>query len=110
MAHSLFWRPELVNDNMAALMPRWIATGLVTAFVQVCIYDNIRSALNGNGVVKGIKFGLIAFLFYACFSAGWSGIFNLPETIWLWWNIEALLIFIVGGAAMGFVVAKLSSD
>lgn len=109
-ATAAFWRPELMADNMAALLPRWIATGLIAAFAQVWIYDNFRSVLTGSGVVKGIKFGLIAFLFFACFSAGLSGIFNLPETIWLWWNLEAILYFIVGGAAMGFVVAKLSSD
>jgi hypothetical protein len=110
MAHSLFWRPELVADNAAALMPRWITTGIIMAFLQVGIYDNIRSALDGSGWLKGMKFGVIAFLFYMAFSAGWSGIFNLPETLWMWWNIEALLVFLVGGAVMGIVVNKLSSD
>ncbi|MCH8884888.1 MAG: 3-phosphoshikimate 1-carboxyvinyltransferase, partial [SAR324 cluster bacterium] len=39
-----FWRPELNQDppDMAALMPRWIATGLVTALVYAGIYDNIK--------------------------------------------------------------------
>ena len=109
-ATAVFWRPELMADDMAALMPRWITTGLIAAFIQACIYDNFRSLLNGSGVVKGIKFGLVAFLFYFCFSIGFSGIFNLPETVWLWWSVEAILYFIVGGAAMGFVVSKLSSD
>jgi hypothetical protein len=30
--------------------------------------------------------------------------------IWVWWNIEALVIYLVGGAALGFVVAKLSPE
>ena len=57
-----FWRPELNQDppDLAALMPRWIAIGLVIAFVMAGIYDNIRSAFNGSGVVKGMKFGLSA--------------------------------------------------
>lgn len=110
IATAQFWRPELVADDMAALLPRWIATGIIAAFVQVAIFDNIRSALNGSAVVKGVKFGLIAFLFFACFAAGWSGIFNLPEIIWFWWNVEALMIFIVGGAVLGFTVGKLASD
>ncbi len=69
---------------------------------------NIRSALDGSGVVKGIKFGCIAFLFSACLSAGWSGVFNLPNEIWLWWNAEALVMYLVGGAVLGFVTGKLS--
>jgi hypothetical protein len=100
----------LVADNQAALMPRWIITGVIMSFLQVGIYDNIRSAFDGSGWLKGMKFGVIAFLFYMAFSAGWSGIFNLPEAIWMWWNIEALLVFLVGSAVMGFVVDKLSSD
>ena len=108
VAHSMFWRPELVSDNMGDLLPRWIATGIVASFFQVTIYDNIRYALSGGHAIKGIKFGLISFVFYACFSAGWSGIFNLPEAVWIWWNIEALAIFVIGGAVLGLVVGKLT--
>lgn len=110
IANASFWRPELNQDppDMAALMLRWIITGLVTAFVLTAIYDNIRSAFNGAGAIRGAKYGFILFLFSACFSAGWSGVFNLPEAIWFWWNVEALVIYLVGGAALGAVVAKLS--
>lgn len=112
MANASFWRPELnqVPPDMAALMPRWIATGLITTFVLTGIYDNIRAALDGSGMVKGMKYGFILFLFSACFSAGWSGVFNLPEMLWVWWNVEALVIYLVGGAALGLAVDKLSPE
>jgi len=110
IANSSFWRPELNQDppDMAALMPRWIIGGLITTFIMVAIYDNIRSAFAGSGVVKGVKYGFILFLFSACFSTGWSGVFNLPEMIWVWWNVEALVIYLVGGAALGWVVNRIS--
>jgi len=107
-----FWRPELNQDppDMAAMMPLWITTGLITAFIITGIFDNIRSALDGSAAVKGIKFGFIVFLFSACFSAGWSGVFNLPYEIWIWWNVEALVVYIVSGAVLGFVAGKLSPE
>jgi len=112
IANASFWRPELNQDppDMAALMPRWLATGLIAAFILTAIYDNIRAGLNGPGAIRGIKYGFILFLFSACFSAGWSGVFNLPEMIWFWWNVEALVIYLVAGAALGVVVSKLSPD
>lgn len=111
-ASQSFWRPELNQQppDMAALMPRWIATGLISTFVMTAIFDNIRSALNGSATVKGLKFGCIAFLFAAANMAGWSGVFNLPESIWAWWAFDALLIYLVSGAVLGFAVGKLSPE
>ncbi len=110
LATSGFWRPELtqVPPDMAALMPRWITTGLICAFIAAAIFDNIRSALDGAGAVKGMKFGFISCLFSVCLSAGWSGVFNLPNDIWIWWNVEALVLYLASGAVLGFVTAKLS--
>ena len=107
-----FWRPELNQDppDMAALMPRWIATGLIGAFVGVFFWDNIRSALGGSGAAAGAKFGFLMALFYASFCLGNSGIFNLPGSIWMWWAIDGTVIFLVGGAALGWITPKLASD
>ncbi|MBT8060860.1 MAG: hypothetical protein KJO33_14800 [Gammaproteobacteria bacterium] len=112
MATASFWRPELNQQppDMAALMPRWIATGLIATFVMTAIFDNIRSALTGHPIVKGLKYGLIAFLFAAANMAGWSGVFNLPETIWAWWAAEALIIYLLSGAVLGLVVGKLAPE
>ncbi len=106
-----FWRPELQQDppDMAALMPRWIATGLLTTFIFVGIYDNIRSAFSGSGVVQGLKFGLVMGVIYCCFGAGWSGVFNLPNQIWFWWGLEGLIMYAIGGMALGWFVGKWGS-
>jgi len=111
-ANSSFWRPELVQypPDMAALLPRWITTGLISALLAAAIYDNIRSGLDGSGAVKGMKFGFIAFIFYASFAAGWSGVFNLPDSIWAWWIFEAIFYYLPGGAALGWTISKLAPE
>jgi hypothetical protein len=106
-----FWRPELNADppEMGALMPRWIATGLIMSFIATAIYDNINSAFDGSGMVKGFKFGIVSALLYGSAAAGWSGVFNLPEIIWFWWIVEGFFYFAVGGLALGWYVEKYGS-
>ena len=112
VANASFWRPELNQEppDMTSLMPRWITVGLITTFVITAIWDNIRSALDGSAVIKGVKFGFIAWLFSAAFSAGWSGVFNLPDSIWIWWMAEFLVMYLAGGAVLGWVTQKLSPE
>ena len=111
-AHQEFWRPELNAEppDMAGLMPRWITVGLLMAFLWAAIYDNIRSAFDGSAVVKGMKFGVVLGLIYGSAAAGWSGIFNLPDALWFWWSLEGFFNYIVGGAVLGWVSAKFTSD
>ena len=47
---------------------------------------------------------------YASIGAGWSGVFNLPETIFFWWGVEGLIVYAAGGAALGWYVGKWGSD
>ena len=103
-----FWRPELNQDppDLAALMPRWISVGVVIAFVSAAVYSWIRPALSGPGWQQGLKFGGILFLVNSSAMAGWSGIFNLPDSIWLWWAAEGLLLHLVGGAVLGWFGEK----
>lgn len=103
-----FWRPELnqTPPDIAALMPRWIATGLVASFLGAAVYGWIRPALQGSGWQKGAKFGAISAILMACFMLGWSGVFNLPERIWGWWWLESVVYFVVGGAALGWFAEK----
>lgn len=110
--HAGFWRPELnaVPPDMAALLPRWIGVGLITTFILAAIYAVIRHAFNGSGWMKGAKFGFMLWVFAVCTMAGWSGIFNLPETVWVWWAIEAVLYYVVGAAVLGWVSEKLSPE
>jgi hypothetical protein len=36
--------------------------------------------------------------------------FNLPEMIWVWWNVDFLLMYLVGGAVLGLVAGKLAPE
>ena len=111
-ATAAFWRPELMQDppDMAALMPRWITTGLIGAFILAAIFDNIRGGLNGSTALRGLKYGVILFLVNTVISAAWSGVFNLPDLIWMWWTAESLLYYLVGGYVLGWVTGKLAPD
>ena len=111
-ATSQFWRPELVQDppDMAALMPRWIAVGLLGAFIHAAIYDNIRAALSGSAIVQGIKFGLMMAFIFAMFGAAFSGVFNLPDAIWGWWALEGFIVYPIGGIVIGWFARKFGSD
>ncbi len=105
-----FWRPELNQDppDMAALMPMWVACGLIGSFVAAFIYGWVRPALSGSGVQRGLKFGVIAFLFHGIYILNWQGVFNLPEKIWLFWWLESFVYLLTGSAALGWVAQKLA--
>ena len=108
-ANESFWRPEL-NQNppdMAALMPVWIATGLVTTLIMTAIYGCLRPGL-GRGWVAGAKYGLLLSVLAACFMAGWSGLFNLPYKLWIVWAVEMTFYYVPGGAALGWVAEKVA--
>lgn len=103
-----FWRPELVQDppDMAALLPRWIASGLISSFLLAFVYGWIRPSLAGAGWMQGLKFGIILSIFSGAFMLGWSGVFNLPEAIWGWWWFESVLYFLFGGTVLGWFAAR----
>jgi hypothetical protein len=107
-----FWRPELMQEppDMSALMPRWILSGLIGAFITAFVYGWVRPALHGEGWLRGLKFGFIVFLLSGTFMLGWSGIFNLPDRIWTWWAAESIVYFLIGGAAMGWAAGKLAPE
>jgi hypothetical protein len=110
MATASFWRPEL-NQNppdMAALMPMWITTGLIGAFIGAGIYAVIRSSLSGAAWMRGLKFGVILSLLALAFMGSYRGVFNLPDTIWVWWAVGTIVTYLVGGIALGFVAEKLA--
>jgi hypothetical protein len=109
-ATATFWRPELmtVPPDMAALMPRWIAAGLVASLVTALVYGWVRPALTGAGWLRGVKFGVVVLLLAATLMLGWSGVFNLPDAIWVWWWGESVVYLLVGGAALGWVAEKVA--
>jgi hypothetical protein len=111
IANESFWRPELTQDppDMAALMPRWIAVGLISSLVLAAIYGYVQSAFSGPGWKRGLLFGLGVSIIFCLFAAGYSGVFNLPEKIWAVWSLESFAYYLPGGAALGWVVGKLGS-
>jgi len=111
MANESFWRPELTQDppDMAALMPRWIAVGLISSIIMAALYGFVQSAFTGPGWKRGLFFGLGISIIFSLLAAGWSGVFNLPEKIWVVWSLESFVYYLPGGAALGWVVGKLGS-
>lgn len=106
--HSEFWRPELRQDppDMAALMPRWIATGLATSFVIAGIYGAVHKAFSGAGWSKGLKYGVVVSAVWCTACAGFSGVFDLPDKLWLIWGLESFLYYLPGGAVLGLLHEK----
>jgi hypothetical protein len=109
-ATASFWRPELNADppDMGALMPMWITTGLVGAFIAAGIYSVVRSSLSGAAWQRGLKFGVIAALFAVINALGYWGVFNLPNNVWQWWMTEATILHLVGGTVLGIVAHKIA--
>ena len=110
MANTEFWRPELTRDppDMAALMPMWITVGVFTSFIFAAIYGVFRKALSGPGWQRGLKFGVAFWLIHASLMAAWSGVFNLPYEIWIWWAVDALIYTLAGSIVLGLVAEKLA--
>jgi hypothetical protein len=109
-ATASFWRPEL-NANppdMGALLPMWITTGLIGAFIAAGIYCVVRSSLAGAAWKRGLKFGVIAALFALVSALGYRGVFNLPDNIWQWWLVDATILHLVGGTVLGIVAQKVA--
>ena len=109
-ATAAFWRPELNADppDMGALMKIWIPTGLLGAFLAAGVYSVVRSSLTGAGWQRGLKFGVIAFVFAIINLLGYWGVFNLPTQIWKWWAFDMLVVQLIAGIVLGLVAQKLA--
>jgi uncharacterized membrane protein len=109
-ATASFWRPELnvVPPDMMALLPMWVTTGLIGAFIGAGIFSVVRSSLMGPAWQRGLKFGVIAALFAVTNAMGYWGVFNLPNQIWHWWLVDATILHLAGGTVLGIVAQKLA--
>ena len=95
---------------MAALLPRWIASGLIASLILATVYGWVRPALAGSGWQQGLRFGGIVWLLMVTTVLNWEGVFNLPPAIWAWWTAESIVLFAAGGIALGWVVGRLSAS
>jgi hypothetical protein len=86
----------------------FITAGLIGAFIVAGIYGHVRSTFTGHGWQRGLKFGFVIFLIVVSVLLGMSGVFNLPDKVWLWWSVDSLIGYVIGGAALGWVADKVA--
>lgn len=105
-----FWRPELnaTPPDMAAMLKMWVPTGILSSLLLAGVYSVVRSSFAGTGWVRGLKFGIVAWIFGLVSALGYWGLFNLPTKIWVWWLAEGVWMNLIAGAVLGFVAEKLS--
>lgn len=103
-----FWRPELRQDppDMAALMPLWLLNGFIFSLVVAGFYCCVRACFAGPEWKRGMMFCITLAFFTAAMMLAWSGLFNLPAKIWVWWAVDGFIAFIPSGLAMGWAVGK----
>ncbi len=109
-ASSEFWLPALAQDppDMAVLMPRWITTGLITSLVVAALFGWVRSAFSGPGWKQGLYYGLFLSIFAGVMYLGFTGVFNLPAKILIWWAVDGLILYSAGGTVLGLVAEKVA--
>lgn len=107
-----FWRPELIQEpqDLGALMPYWVTVGVITSLVFAALYGWVRSGFSGAAWKKGLQFGLLLAIVNGCAMAGWSGVFDLPGQIWIWWGAEGVVNYTVAGMVLGWVAAKVAPE
>jgi hypothetical protein len=108
MANQSFWRPELNQDppDMAALMPMWMLNSFISSLIVAGLYCCYRGCLSGPEWKRGMIFCFSLAIFYCGTLLAFSGVFNLPGKLWLWWAIDGLVIYSIGGLGMGWVVGR----
>lgn len=108
--YASFWRPELnaTPPDMATLMKMWVPVGILSSLLLAGIYSVVRSSFAGAGWVRGVKFGVVAWIFGLVAALGYWGLFNLPTKIWAWWLLEGIWMHLIAGAVLGLVAEKLS--
>ena len=107
-ANSSFWLPALNQDppDMAAVMPYWLVTSLIGSLIYAGFYAKVIACYTGPGWKRGFVFAFCLIWVYWAFLLAYSGLFNLPSQIWIWWGVDGLILFLIGGAAMGWAGGK----
>lgn len=107
-ANESFWLPALRQDppDVAALLPQWMLSSFVTSLVIAGIYSMVQPAFRGSGWRRGLSWGLCLGVFASTNYLSMAGLFDLPTKLWIWWGVDALILFALGGAAMGWAGQK----
>lgn len=105
-----FWRPELFQEkpDPGLMLKMWIPSGLLCAFLAAGIYVAIRSSLAGPAWMRGLKFGVISSIFAIIGVLGYRGVFNLPDQIWAWWIVGAVVMYLPAGVVLGWIAQRLA--
>ena len=82
-----------------------IAFGIITGILLASVYAIIREGITGKRAKKGLVYGFLVFLV-----AGVPGslslylLINLPSALIVYWAIENLVIYLIGGAIFGKLI------
>ena len=111
-ATEMLWIEPLRQDppDLAAVMPRWIVVSLISSLVVAGLYSCLRKAFEGPGWKCGMTWGLYMGIFSFVTLLGYSGVIALPMTIVVWWGVDGLILFVLGGAAMGWAGERFAGD
>lgn len=108
-AHAQLWRPELnaTPPDLGALMPLWLATGVLHSMIVALVYLLFAPALRGGVLANGLRFGVAMSLLMAGTYAMLYGVFALDGMVWAWWAVEGLVTYLLGGITLAFVAARM---
>ncbi len=103
-ANQSFWIPALRQDppDMAAVLPYWLLNSFLSSLVVAGIYSCVQSAFSGPGWKRGLLWGLSLGIFTFATLLSYSGVIDLPMQIWIWWGVDSVILFLIGGAALGW--------
>ena len=111
-ANESFWLPELSQDppDYGALMPRWLLNSFLTSLVVAGIYSCVRNSFPAPGWKQGFYWGLSLAVLMVATNNAWSGVFDLPSKLWIWWSVDVMIVYSIAGIAMGWAGSKFGGD
>jgi|GEM_PF-3003552 len=109
--HYDLWSPLLIsfgniNTGISFFLVN-LGFGFLGAVVFVLVYTELGKALKGSPVEKGVSFGLLVFLVTNLpGSMSMFLLLNIPVEIVILWVLESFIIYLVGGAFVGYVLRQ----
>jgi len=109
--HYELWSPLLIsfgniNTGISFFFVN-LGFGFLGAVVFVTVYTALGKALKGSPVEKGVSFGLLVFLVTNLpGSMSMFLLLNIPVEIVILWILESFIIYLVGGAFVGYLLGQ----